>query len=350
MKALLLRVYVALLGAAELLHERDGANADAYQTLIGYFNSLRELGGMRRLLEDDVRERSAASETRRMPAGDTPPHRWIRSRALAREPVELTSREPTASIAKTKSALALQRGEDGSVDVALASNMISVGVDIERLGLMVVAGQPKSASEYIQATSRVGRHRDRPGLVVVAFNVHKPRDRSHYERFCVFHESFYRAVEATSVTPFAEPALERGLVGALVTMVRLGDDRTTAPRAVTKVALVSTAIDRAVLALTTRARVVADPPAQAALAADVDHMARAAIDIWRKLVATDVVKRYGKLEKGTETPLLYQALDAHAPSRTNPQARFVLPTSMRDVEAAVPLWVESGTLGERDGE
>ena len=85
--------------------------------------------------------------------------------------------------------------------------MISVGLDIPRLGLMVVQGQPKAAAEYIQATSRVGRQADKPGLVLALLNVHKPRDRLHYEGFRQFHACFYRAVEATSVTPWAARAL-----------------------------------------------------------------------------------------------------------------------------------------------
>lgn len=116
------------------------------------------------------------------------------------------------------------------VDVLLASNMISVGVDIDRLGLMVVAGQPKTTSEYIQATNRVGRKT--PGLVVTCFNLARPRDRSHYERFVAYHQSFYRFVEAMSLNPFSGPTLDRGLAGTLVAMTRLGNEALTPPAGV----------------------------------------------------------------------------------------------------------------------
>ena len=105
------------------------------------------------------------------------------------------------------------------IDVLLATNMISVGVDVKRLGLMVVTGQPKTTAEYIQATSRVGR--SAPGLVCVVFNWARPRDISHYEQFEHYHATFYQQVEALSVTPFAPRALDRGLATLLVSYVRL---------------------------------------------------------------------------------------------------------------------------------
>src|SRR5207249_2023821 len=199
---------------------RNQANpADPYMTLIGYFNSLRELGGTRRIVEDEVATRLGGYFSRRR-VGES--DGLFADRKLSSDVVELTSRVTTDRVADAKRRLSLPFHVKERVDVALATNMISVGLDITRLGLMVVFGQPKATAEYIQATSRVGRDHERPGLVVTILNVHRPRDRSHYERFPAYHTSFYRSVEATGVTPFSPRALDRGLAGTVVALARLG--------------------------------------------------------------------------------------------------------------------------------
>ncbi len=199
-------------------------------TALCYFNALRELGGARRIVEDEVRDRAAryGSQRRRVDPADSP----FADRQI-KEPLELTSRVSTDEVAKAKQRLESPFGHGGdTVDVALATNMISVGLDITRLGLMVVQGQPKTASEYIQATSRVGRDHSRPGIVLAVLNLHKPRDRMHFEQFGHFHRTFYRAVEATSVTPWAARALDRALAAVVVGAVRHGNELLTPNRAV----------------------------------------------------------------------------------------------------------------------
>lgn len=227
LKAALIRVYVAFLAAAQMLYQKYGRAADPYMTLVGYFNSLRELGGMRRLVDDDVRARLKKVDVRGLAKRDLYPGTSID---------ELTSRKSSADIPQILDRMEVpfdpeldrlrremsSRGERGPrrpLDVLLATNMISVGVDIRRLGLMVVAGQPKATAEYIQATSRVGRRY--PGLVCTVYNWARPRDLSHYERFEHYHATFYKHVEPLSVTPFSSGALQRGLTGVFVSLVRL---------------------------------------------------------------------------------------------------------------------------------
>src|SRR5205809_6560705 len=157
--------------------------------------------------------------------------------------MELTSRVTTDKVAEARRRLECEFHEPQRVDCAIATNMISVGLGIPRLGLMVVLGQPKTHAEYIQATSRVGRDDARPGLVVTLFNIHKPRDRSHYERFRHYHESFYRSVEVGSVTPFSARALDRGLPGALVAFSRHAERDLTPPEGAENIAQVRTTLE-----------------------------------------------------------------------------------------------------------
>ena len=230
--AMLIRVYTAFLTAAQSLFDSFGQAADPYLTTVGYFNSLRELGGMKRLAEDDVQTRCYRVQ---MSLVDRP--------GLAQRSVnhvrELTSRVSNRDIPKYLDQLEIKfkasfddesgrflsqwdEGEIRSIDLVLATNMLSVGVDVKRLGLMVVNGQPKGTAEYIQASSRVGR--SFPGLVCTVLTWGRPRDLSHYETFEHYHATFYKHVEAQSVTPFSPRAMDRGLTGAMLSVLRLEND------------------------------------------------------------------------------------------------------------------------------
>jgi hypothetical protein len=217
-KVLFLRAATTLSAAAKRAWDDQGGMAayragkinaaDPYMTSVTYFNALRELGSARRIVDDEVRVRASRYGTRQR-IGE-PVVRF--ADRTVHDALELTSRIPTAEVSDTKARLSHTFDKNDAVDLALATNMISVGLDVVRLGLMLVSGQPKTAGEYIQATSRVGRAPDRPGLVVALLNMNKPRDRSHYERFAYWHAAFYRAVEATSVTPLRRaPSIGRSL-------------------------------------------------------------------------------------------------------------------------------------------
>ena len=204
---LLVRTYGVLLQrAAEL--QADPEHRDPYWTLLGYFNSLRVLGGARMQVQDDVPGYMAVVARRDEAA--------VRS---VESVEELTSRVPSSAIPGILAAMDQPYETQGALDLILATNMISVGVDVSRLGLMAVMGQPQSASEYIQATSRIGRRY--PGLVAVMFNAARSRDRSHFESFTAFHSALYRQVDSSSVTPFSPRARDRGLHAVLVALTRL---------------------------------------------------------------------------------------------------------------------------------
>ena len=360
MKVLLLRTYVALLGAAQRAFERDPASAEPYMTLVGYFNSLRELGGARRIVEDEVRTKVSRVDRRRRVAGGTGDEA-LAARTIAYDCVELTSRESTERIKVAKERLevsfdppkggakgAKPRKQRERVDVALASNMISVGLDIERLGLMVVCGQPKTAAEYIQASSRVGRAPDRPGLVVTLLNAHRPRDRSHLEHFEAFHQSFYRAVEATSVTPFSPRAIDRGLPGLAVALARLSEPALTPPEGAGALAAVKSQVTDFVAdtlvrrAEAHRAGAPADEPLDA-LAQGLRARVASLFDAWTHVIEDDPGSKglvYQKYEDdGGGRPLLHMPLDEDLATANRYERRFVASRSMRDVEAATELMV-----------
>ena len=347
-KVVMRKVWLALMGAAEKAYRDAGGHqnptnpADPYMTVLGYFNSLRELGGARRILEEEVRNTvSSYGERRRV----DDPHPLFRDRKSFKDIVELTSRVPTNVVADARRRLAARFDDRDRVDCAIATNMISVGLDIPRLGLMGVLGQPKTAAEYIQATSRVGRTVEAPGLVVTLLNVHKPRDRSHYERFRHFHDTFYRAVEVGSVTPFSARALDRGFAGALVALARHLLPALTAARGAEQIAGARPELESRVRELF-RSRVDQQPLSDDAerdeCRASVDGRVGDLLDAWRK-VADDyanegVQLQYQKHELTQPRALLRDMLDTSAASAY--ERKFRVNRSLRDVEPSVNLYLK----------
>jgi len=211
MQTVQVRVAAATLQGAAQVPEED---RDGYWTNLNFLNSLRELGNTVSLLQSDVPDYLTGLIHR---DGIVP--RW------PRRTMELTSRRRSDEIPKAIEQLQVgyfpNQKQQESIDICLASNIIEVGVDIERLALMTIVGQPKTTAQYIQVSGRVGRRADvSPGLVITIYGAAKPRDRSHYERFRTYHQELYAQVEPTSVTPFATPVLRRAMHAAAVAHVR----------------------------------------------------------------------------------------------------------------------------------
>jgi len=339
--AVLIRTYTAFLTAAQGLFDAFGPIADPYMTLVGYFNSLRELGGMKRLAEDDVQTRSFRVK---MSLVERPGLQQRRVGTIA----ELTSRVSNADIPKYLDQLEVpfdgafdpsagiyvsQRAPEAPrpIDVVLATNMFSVGVDVNRLGLMVVNGQPKGTAEYIQATSRVGRAF--PGLVAAVFTWARPRDLSHYETFEHYHATFYQHVEAQSVTPFSPRALDRGLTGTMLAVMRnrfepfapnAGAAALDSPSRPEMVSTVNSVAERA-WEVTEHAE--RKNLAIAELKSRADDWAKEAAVVGRMLV-------YQKYGAG---PTAYALLEAPG---IKPWSKWTVPMSMREVEPGVNLVME----------
>ena len=357
-KVLMRRVWLALMGAAERAYRDAGGHrnhdnpADPYMTVLGYFNSLRELGGARRILEEEVQHTVRTYGLRRR-IGQ--PRASFQDRRTISDVVELTSRVSTDKVAQARHRLSLSAHQSGRVDSAIATNMISVGLDITRLGLMVVVGQPRTHAEYIQATSRVGRDDQRPGLVVTLLNVHKPRDRSHYERFRHYHETFYRSVEVSSVTPFSARALDRGLAGAMVGLARHSEPSLTPPTGVASLETVRAIIEQALLDDFLE-RVDTQPIADAEERAERLHSVRSRIvdllDSWITVVddyqSTNTAIKYQQYERLPGRPLLREMLDTDFESPHH--RKFRANRSLRDVEPEVNVYISPLTASRQTGE
>ena len=319
---LLVRTYAALLQAATEIPGADEVR-DPYWTLIGYFNSLRVLGGAFMQVIDDVPDR-----VRLLASRHGQPERPVGT------PDELTSRVNSSEIPLALARLADSYPDPNSPDVVLATNMISVGVDVDRLGLMAVMGQPQATAEYIQSTSRIGRQH--PGLAVVMYNAARSRDRSHYENFHGYHETLYREVEATSATPFALRARDRGLHGVLVSMARLLLDDAAADDAAGSVASFSDRLEQVAAVIVERARRI-DPDEADATEQQLSEL----IECWVHDAGAKRPMKYSSWKQKASSLLIEAGEALTSPAVTPDTDETPWPTllSLRDVDAETSLYL-----------
>lgn len=344
-KTALLRVYFAYMAAAQTLFEEYGDLADPWMTTIGYFNAMRELGGMRRIVDD----------TLRTILRNAPDHGLARRYISEGSVEELNSRrsgsdiprildrletrfEPKVITGSENSVTTKDKDKQYPLDIVLCTNMISVGVDIDRLGLMIVAGQPKTTAEYIQASSRVGRRF--PGIVCTIYNWSRPRDLSHYERFEHYHDTFYEHVEALSVTPCAPRALDRGLTGAMVSMLRLEGDRLNGDDAAQNFQTTDPSLLLVMDSIQDRvSRITMDNRATGL----VKDMLNERIDHWSSQTRRLASELTYKTRKGNKVPLLSQPQDSK-------RHLFTCLNSLRDVEKSINLILYQKDASDREGE
>ena len=326
LKQVELRVFASVMAAAQAIWEElgdDAIAADPWMTTVGYFNAVRELAGMRRMAEDELRAKLRRTR--------------FTTRLVNRTRVnlkELTSRVSSDDIKLILRQLFIPHSADRDsdderpIDLLLATNMISVGVDVPRLGSMIVVGQPKATAEYIQATSRVGRDPSGPGLVITLYNWARPRDLSHYETFAHYHATFYRHVEPLSVTPFSERALDKGLTGVLVSAVRHGDEDWNSNPSARSLDRPNQKIAAHVSALAERAESVTGKSAVGKLVTD---MADQRLDAWDREAAVRPDLSYAK-RTANDVALLWK-----------PEAgdwdMWTCPNSLRDTEVQANLQI-----------
>lgn len=287
-------------------------NVDPYYTLLGYFNTVKELASMNTTFKDEIHSRlNMLDPTKKF------------NHELEVE--ELTSRKKAQEIPQLLTKMEKTTDEAGVLDAVLATNMISVGVDVDRLGTMFVQGQPKTTSEYIQATSRVGRKY--PGVVFVLLNSMRSRDLSHFERFKAYHQSLYRHVETMSVTPFASGALYKGLTGTLIGFLRQRIMEINAEQSPKKIVHLQNEIEQAIVEFMERVRDAADTT----LESEIEEL----IEWWKGMAFkyADQTLAYRK-SKYVKASLLKNFNEVGKESDTRPAMM-----SLRNVETAIEIEV-----------
>lgn len=339
-KTATIRVYAVYMAAAQMLYEKYGVAADPWMTLAAYFNSMRELGGTRRLVDDRIRSMLRDMDCRGLSRRARPFVKELTSRMSATDIPEILDQlevvfDPEVELQR-KEARKAGRTLDLQypIDVLLATNMVSVGVDVKRLGLMVVNGQPKTTAEYIQATSRIGR--SKPGIVCTIYNWARPRDLSHFERFEHYHGTFYQQVEALSLTPFAARAIDRGLAALLVSLVRLDSDTYNANKTAAGVNAQDEQVVEAINTIVERAELIVKPDE----AKHIRARLVALLDKWRadaKRPTGGQLLGYKTEKDGVTVGLLQQA-------GLGVWEDFTCLMSLREVEPSVSLILDNRDL------
>ncbi|GAB3698464.1 DISARM system helicase DrmA [Nocardiopsis oceani] len=368
LKSAEIRLAEIVMLAGQQMFDTYGEAADPYMTMVGYFNATRELAGMRRYMDDDItvrvrkHGRSKGLAERLGPTGMFTVQELTSrissadiSEVLKRleqgfDPEIDTSARRKATGAELNAfikaagrssadqvvlhqATARRRERNAPVDAVLATSMLQVGVDVSRFGLMVVTGQPKNTAEYIQASSRVGRDAKRPGLVMTLYNWTRPRDLAHYEDFGYYHATFYRQVEALSVTPFTRRSLDRGTAAMFVAAVRNASQEHSRNADAHDVDLDGPEVAEIVARMLQRAENVDGPRGRAYLAERIKVLR----DIWKN--GKEGSARLG-YERSTEAKQQLRGL-LHKPGE-GPWSGTTVGMSMRETENEINLLVPGG--------
>lgn len=285
---------------------------DPYFTMLGYFNTVKELAGMVTTFKDEINTRLNMLD---------PTNKFEHDLVVE----ELTSRKKAQEIPQLLTQMEKTMDEAGVLDAVLATNMISVGVDVDRLGTMIVQGQPKTTSEYIQATSRVGRKY--PGIVFVLLNSLRSRDLSHFERFKVYHQALYRHVEAMSVTPFAKGALYKGLTGAFIGFIRQTIMEINAEQSPKKIAELPNEVETATVQFLKRVR--------DAHGATIESEVKELLEWWQELALKYAKEKLAYKESQYVKAYLLKNFNEEVKAKDARPAMM----SLRNVEAAIEIEV-----------
>lgn len=331
-----IRLFAALLYAAKTMQVESEAERDPYWTNVGYYNSIRELGQAQTWIKADISQYLDVMYKRRYDDKRFEKDEYKKYRRYIWRDEELTSRVPgdkvSASLANMNISYPPVLDDNGKIDeypidICLATNMISVGLDVQRLGLMTVAGQPKTTSEYIQATSRVGRDAvNAPGLVFVLYRPSRPRDKSYYEHFNLYHSKLYCNVEPTSVTPFSSPVRERALHAILFGLMRMeqNDEFNNDPPNIPN----KTIIDKVKAVIENRVETIDADELEDTLKR-IEYILRC----WEDWDPVRWTPRYDYNQAmGTELPLMYGV--GNKPNAAWLDKSFKTPTSMRSVDSS----------------